>query len=41
MAAQTKVLAEANQQRIDVAEENARKMSGQIDELTAVAAVAG
>jgi OOP family OmpA-OmpF porin len=40
MAAQTKVLAEANQQRIDEAEENARKMSGQIDELTAVAAAA-
>ena len=40
MAAQTKVLAEANQQRLDEAEENARKMSGQIDELTAVAAVA-
>jgi len=40
IAAQTKVLAEANQQRIDEAEENARKMSGQIDELTAVAAVA-
>jgi OmpA-OmpF porin, OOP family len=41
MAVQTKVLAEANQQRIDEAEENARKMSGQIDELTAVAAAAG
>lgn len=40
MAAQTKVLAEANQQRIDQVEENARKMSGQIDELTAVAAAA-
>jgi outer membrane protein OmpA-like peptidoglycan-associated protein len=40
MAEQTKVLAEANQQRIDEAEENARKMSGQIDELTAVAAAA-
>jgi OmpA-OmpF porin, OOP family len=40
MAAQTKLLAEANQQRIDEAEENARKMSGQIDELAAVAASA-
>lgn len=38
MAAETKVLAEANQKRIEEVEENAQKLSGQIDELSAVAA---
>lgn len=36
MATDTKALAEANQQRISEAEQNAQKMSGQIDELTAL-----
>ena len=38
MATETKALAEANQQRIAEAEQNAQKMAGQIDELTALAA---
>jgi len=38
MATETKALAEANQQRIAEAEQAAQKMSGQIDELTALAA---
>jgi len=37
MATDTKALAETNQQRISEAEQNAQKMSGQIDELTALA----
>jgi OmpA-OmpF porin, OOP family len=36
MATSTKVLAEANQQRIEEAEQNAQKLSGQIDELIAI-----
>jgi outer membrane protein OmpA-like peptidoglycan-associated protein len=38
MATDTKALAEANQQRITEAEQNAQKLSGQIDELAAIAA---
>jgi outer membrane protein OmpA-like peptidoglycan-associated protein len=38
MATNTKALAEANQQRITEAEQNAIKLSGQIDELSAIAA---
>ena len=38
MASSTKALAEANQQRISEVEQNAQKLSGQIDELSAVSA---
>lgn len=38
MATSTKALAEANQQRIEEVEQNAQKLSGQIDELSAVSA---
>lgn len=38
MASSTKALAEANQQRIAEVEQNAQKLSGQIDELSAIAA---
>lgn len=38
MATSTKAVAEANQQRIEEVEQNAQKLSGQIDELSAVAA---
>lgn len=38
MASSTKALAEANQQRIEEVEQNAQKLSGQIDELSAVSA---
>ena len=37
MATDTKTLAEANQRRIEEAEQNAQKLSGQIDELSAIA----
>src|SRR4029453_16406330 len=40
MATSTKVLAEANEQRITSAEQNAEKLSGQVTELRAVAAAA-
>ena len=40
-AAATKALAEANQQRIAEAEQNAQRLAGQVDELSAVAASAG
>ncbi|HEX6729330.1 MAG TPA: OmpA family protein [Pyrinomonadaceae bacterium] len=40
LATSTKVLAESNQQRITVAEQNAEKISGQVAELSAVAAAA-
>lgn len=38
MATSTKALAEANQQRIEEVEQNAQKLSGQINELSAIAA---
>ena len=38
MATSTKALAEANQQRIEEAEQNAQRLSGQIDELGAISA---
>jgi OmpA-OmpF porin, OOP family len=40
LATSTKVLAEANEQRITSAEQNAEKLSGQVTELSAVAAAA-
>ena len=40
-AAATKALAESNRQRIAEAEANAKRLSGQIDELSSVAAAAG
>jgi OmpA-OmpF porin, OOP family len=40
LATSTKVLAESNQQRITVAEQNAERLSGQVTELSAVAAAA-
>src|SRR6476659_5940744 len=40
MATSTKVLAEANEQRITSAEQNAERLSGQVTELSAVAAAA-
>ena len=40
MATLTKALAEANQQRIDEVEQNAQKLSGQIDELSAISVAA-
>ena len=40
MATSTKVLAEANEQRITSAEQNAERLSGQVSELSAVAAAA-
>jgi len=40
LATSTKVLAEANQQRITEAEQNAERLSGQLNELSAVAAAA-
>jgi outer membrane protein OmpA-like peptidoglycan-associated protein len=40
LATSTKVLAESNQQRITVAEQNAERISGQVAELSAVAAAA-
>ena len=38
LATSTKVLAESNEQRIAVAEQNAEKLSGQVTELSVVAA---
>ena len=40
MATSTKALAEANQQRIEEVEQTAQKLSGQIDELSAITAAA-
>ena len=40
MATSTKVLAEANEQRITLAEQNAERLAGQLTELSAVAAAA-
>ena len=40
LAKSTKVLAETNQERIVVAEKNAERLSGEVDELSAVAAAA-
>jgi outer membrane protein OmpA-like peptidoglycan-associated protein len=40
LATSTKVLAESNQERITVAEQNAERLSGQVDELSALAAAA-
>lgn len=40
MATSTKVLAESNEQRISVAEQNAERLAGQVTELSAVAAAA-
>ena len=41
LATSTKVLAESNEQRISAAEQNAERLSGQLTELSAVAAAAG
>ena len=40
MATSTKVLAESNEQRISIAEQNAERLAGQVTELSAVAAAA-